>query len=435
MSFLRDSSLVFGYRLVLVAIIFVTDVAIARWFGPAGKGAIAILTVTPAILSVLGQVGQDYALNHAGGRGRTRLLAAFSQSLLITLPLTLLLITGLWLDVFGLRTLLFRGVPIRLQTAQQLAPLLILTEGLFVMGGMLAMSVGRPVMYGQMRVTRRGLVLIGLVTVVLLWGKGSDAAITGYVVVQVVAVLSSALGGALLAGWRFDPPRGLWRELARQGAAAWPGRLAERLQGRVDYVLLGILGSGAAVGVYSVATALAEMLYFVTGSVSATLFSRRAGLVGDLHGRVIRLMVPIAIGIGGLAGLAGTLIVPRLYGQRFAGGVVLLWVLLPGVVGMSLVQILSPYLVQTGRAHMVSVGQAIGVTANIAINVILIPRYAAMGAAIASAISYSATFICIALWTARSDGQTIRQLLLVRADDWRIAIRRARGLLSGSSGS
>lgn len=433
MSFLRDSSLVLFYRLVLVGVIFVTDVAVARWFGPVGKGIVAIVTVTPAILAVLGLFGQDYALNHASASDRDRLRVVFSKALVLSMPVTALIILVLAFNVLGARSLLFRGVPPELELAVYLSLGFIPVDGMFQLAAMLAMSVGRPVLFGKLRVVRRGLVLVGYGLVVLALGANSDSAIRAIPAVQIGAVGLAALGGAVAVGWRFNLPRGDWSALVRQGLAAWPGRIADRLQARADYVLLGILGSSAALGIYSVATALAEMLYFVTGSVSATLFSRQVGTSGGLHARAVRLMVPLAVLVALLAGLAGTVIVPLLYGARFREATVLLWILLPGVVGMSLVQIISPYLVQTGRAHAVSVGQALGVVVNIGLNLVLIPRYSAIGAAISSAVSYLLTFVGIAAWTARADRQPVWRILLARAADWRVMATRARTFIYGEN--
>jgi O-antigen/teichoic acid export membrane protein len=424
MSFLRQSTLVFAYRIVLVGVVFATDVVLARWFGPAGKGAVSLLTVTPIMLAVVAGVGLDYALNHAGHQRGVRVHAVFSRALLLGLGSAAVIGTVLLSDLAGVRTFLYRGVPRELSAATRWSFAIIPAEVLFTLGGMLAITVGRPVLFGQMRVVRRTLVLAAVLVAVGIFGARSDVGITAIVITQVGAIGFVGLAGAIIAGWRGDSPGTGWGGLARQGALAWPARLAERLQTRVDFVLLGVLASGAAVGVYSVGTALAEMLYFVTGSLSTVLFSHRVEPGRGVHHLTLRMMLPIGAALALVAGLAGSAIIPLVYGEDFGAGVPVLWLLLPGALSMSLVQIASPYLVQSGHARSVSAAQLTGLAVNLCLNLVLIPALVERGAAVASSVSYTLTFLIVAWSIGRVDGRGMVRVLVPRHRDW--ADARAR---------
>jgi O-antigen/teichoic acid export membrane protein len=427
MSFLRDSTLVFVYRLVLVAVIFVTDVAIARWFGPAGKGYIAILTITPFLLAVVGGLGLDYGLNELGHRFPARLRGLMGSALLIAAIGEGALVLLLWADAMGSRAWLFTGVPSRLAVALRLGLLLVPAEMFAVLATMYMVTAGSPVAYARSRVWRRAIVF-AVVVVVVAGGERGSLGIEAVVAGHIVGALVPA--GLMLFAVGYRPTRAaLVGGVARSALRAYAGRVAERLQYRVDYVLMGILSTSAQLGVYTVATAIAEMIFFVTGSVGSVLQSRSAETEADLHRRTLRLMMPISVIMAFAAGAAGTLAIPIVYGTRFQAGVWQLWILLPGVVAMSLVQVASPWLVQIGRAGRVSLAQALGLAVNVGINVTLIPRWGAVGAALASSVSYAVTgLLVIGAWLRADAEMSLHGLLPDRAELAEL-LRRMRALL------
>ncbi len=70
----------------------------------------------------------------------------------------------------------------------------------------------------------------------------------------------------------------------------------------------------------------------------------------------------------------------------------------------------------------------LGLGSNVTINILLIPSIGAVGASIASSVSYALTLAVMVLWLARAENRTIYDIMLVRWSDYpevRAALRRA----------
>lgn len=434
MSFLRESGAVLFYRLVLVAVILLTEVLLARVLGPAGRGYVAIFTITPVLIAVVAGCGLDYALNYFGHLDNGSVGSTFRRALGAGLAVALGSSALLATDPGGVLSQLYSGVPEAYGTVERISLALVPAEVFFALSSMLAMTVGRPVLYGKMRLLRRSGALVAVVVAALLLSRNVRLAIVLVIAGQIAA--TALAGGVPLViprkgsnPRRPQPPsrRIGYGALLRYGFRSLPARLAERLQSRIDIVLLGLLSTGSVVGVYSVAAGLAETLFYVSGSLSAVLFARSAEQESEIHVLTLRVMIPFGIGAALILGGSATLLVPLVFGQAFAHAVTLLWILLPGTIAFSLVQITSPYFVQRGLSGVVSLANGIGVICNIALNLVLIPKFHGVGAAIASAVSYGVTGAWVIFRMASVEGGPPERVLVVKRSDllrvWR-AVRR-----------
>lgn len=137
-----------------------------------------------------------------------------------------------------------------------------------------------------------------------------------------------------------------------------------------------------------------------------------------------RLTLPITLlGAVVLAVTAGPLL-RVLYGPLFAPSLQPLWLLLPGVVALSVVKILSADFGARNRPGIVSMVSWISLGATIALDVLLIPGFAASGAAVASSAAYTLSTIVAVAFYGRLTGTPAADLLVPRRSD--------SGLLLGS---
>jgi len=431
MSFLRESTWVVIHRLILVVIVVGNDILLARILGPDGKGYYTILVVTPVLLASVAAGGLDFSLNQLAHRRPARAFSIFNTAAGLGLIGGLGLASLLWFDVLGIGRALFQGVPREFAASLRLAALAIPTEVLFLLAGMLAVSVGRPLAFSRARIVRRGTMLGATLVAAALFRHRMDllllAVLWGFVGAAIVSGAVSLLGAGFRGGG-FDRNVG---EVLKHAAASYPGRVAERLQTRVDVALLGILGSGAQVGVYSVATGMAEAVLLISNSIATVLFGRHAEQQSALHARALRLMVPLSAVLAASVAVGGTVLIPVLWGDRFQGGVLLLALLLPGVVFFSLVQTVTPSLVQAGRGGAVSVAHAVGLAGNILLNILMIPWLGAAAASLASSASYGITLAILLGAVRMRDGVSLRRLVVMNREDLSIVRARLRAFLEG----
>jgi O-antigen/teichoic acid export membrane protein len=164
---------------------------------------------------------------------------------------------------------------------------------------------------------------------------------------------------------------------------------------RIDQVMLGEMAGSEEVGIYSVAVRLAEVWFFIPTaiywSVLPSLVEAKAGHEDLLYERLQKyynLMVLIAYVIAVPVTLLSKWLVPALFGAPYASAGVILAVLIWTNLFTYLEIARSAFfnVMNWNRIYLVTL--ALGAILNVALNMVLIPRYGGLGAAIASCISY-----------------------------------------------
>jgi polysaccharide transporter, PST family len=237
------------------------------------------------------------------------------------------------------------------------------------------------------------LVLTAAPLIAFAWAALGEAALTAAFLVVAYRVNHHSM-----RGWRYD---GLVaRELLRD---SWPlllSSLAALLYLRLDVVMLQQMVGDREVGIYAAATRISEVWYFlpmvVTASVSPSII-KCYGTDPDLYrSRLQRLyfyMTWMAIALSLPISLTSGWIVRLLYGVQFKQAGPVLAVHLWASVAVFLGVASSQYLLIEQLQKISFYRTLIGLICNIVLNLVLIPRFGAMGAAIATVVSYSmATF-------------------------------------------
>ncbi len=96
-----------------------------------------------------------------------------------------------------------------------------------------------------------------------------------------------------------------------------------------------------------------------------------------------------------------------------------LWALLPGIVAMAAQRSCGIFLVKRDHPWLISglLGLAVGV--NVLLNLVLIPRWGAVGAALASSASYVLSAAVFVLWVTRAAGRPFQEGCRLNAADVR----------------
>jgi O-antigen/teichoic acid export membrane protein len=227
-------------------------------------------------------------------------------------------------------------------------------------------------------------------TIWLGWGLTTDRAVIAWAVAQAVA--AGVLIGAAARGTGFGRPDfRLMRESIRFGLRAWLGGLAYLLNARVDQVLLGLLATQAALGTYAVAVNASEVLFYLPSAVATALLpavassDAAAGVERTL--RVFRAVTILTIGAVMVAAVLGPFLIPIVFGSRYEGAVEpFLW-LLPSAFGFVGTAVFSNALLASGAPALSSLGPVVSLVIGVALDIVLMPRYEATGAAIAASVA------------------------------------------------
>ncbi len=264
-----------------------------------------------------------------------------------------------------------------------------------------------------------------------------------------VGILHWALTARLLGKLVSLVPRylpDLLHRALRFGLSLHVGLIMVFLQLRADVFLLERLSGFAAVGVYTLAVMMAESIWMMTDAIAVTFLPHQVEAsttdAGRITLRACRFNILLALlGGAGLA-LVSYPVVRFAYGTPFLPAIPALLGLLPGVVCYSVQRVCGAYLLRLNHPLRMSAILGGAVVLNLGLNLLLIPRWGIVGAALASTASYALSAGLFLAWALRvsslslqdllrfapEDHQAFRRLLTLRSGTWRLRGNRGESV-------
>jgi O-antigen/teichoic acid export membrane protein len=174
---------------------------------------------------------------------------------------------------------------------------------------------------------------------------------------------------------------------------------------RLDQWLMGAMSSARELGLYSVAVAWAEALWYLPTAlkfVQRPYLVRSARLDAGRQAAIGFRAAALASAVLGIVMIAAApVLCATLFGQRFHGSITELRILVPGAIGVVALTVLGNALVAQRRPLLSSLALGAGFVCTVVLDVLLIPAYAGRGAAIASTIAYTAAGALMSLFFVR----------------------------------
>jgi len=199
--------------------------------------------------------------------------------------------------------------------------------------------------------------------------------------------------GLRLQAWSFNPHMAV--QLFKD---SWPmmfSAFVTLVYLRIDQVMLGTLAGNAEVGIYSAAVRLAEPWGFVAMAICASVFPAivKTGTSDSVEfdaklQRLYNLMALLAYGVAIPTTFLSGWLVNTLYGPAYNKAGPLLALLVWGSLFTNLGTARTIYMITMNRTRANFLSLLSGAVINIMLNFFLIPSYGAMGAVIASLVSY-----------------------------------------------
>jgi O-antigen/teichoic acid export membrane protein len=221
---------------------------------------------------------------------------------------------------------------------------------------------------------------------------------TGLLISALVGADVLVVGGIAARLILLGYPRGWGRpdvrlagEICRYGIRGQVGGMLSLVNLRLDVAILGALVGPGTLGVYAVASKYAELLRLPGLAITYVLYPRLAMRDGKDAARDVSRLLPRAFVLTALAAIplaAAVPLLPLIYGSAFVGAMIPAWILLFGLVGEGVAGLVSAYLYGVGRPGANSLALSVSVVVTIVLDVLLIPHYHAVGAAVASAAAY-----------------------------------------------
>jgi O-antigen/teichoic acid export membrane protein len=424
-----------------VVVLFVTQVitagvgifngfVLAHLLGPSAKGDYYLLTLLPSTIMVLIQLGLPQAFGYFAARGATRGLTARTLVLTAAIALPAFAAAVALLPVLQ-STFMAGESPGQIVFALLALPLAL--NATFTTGIVLGRQAVR--WYSAVSVTHAVAYSLLLLVVVAALGLGLAGALVVFVAVTGIQAAGSLLGATRATADREGATSVPVRELFRYGLPLYPSIITQFFSYRADVFMLAFLlpDASAPLGYYSMGVSMAEMVFFFPNAVSILLFPHVAGSAREDSDRQIPMVTRVTLlttAFFGLALVPVAFVLITVLLPTFTPALPALYILLPGVVALSISKVLSGYLAGLGRTGLTSALSIAAFVLNIAVNLVLIPRFGILGAATASLISYTASSLAYTVIASRLAGARWIDFWIPRPSDIRFAVGTITTLLT-----
>ena len=258
------------------------------------------------------------------------------------------------------------------------------------------------------------LVLFDAPLVAFAWAGCADLALGA-----IGFILAYKAGNFRIGEWKFSASMavGLLRD-------SWPLLLADvvmLIYMRVDKVMIGEMAGNTELGIYSVATMLAEAMYFIPMAVTSSMYpsiveaAREGGEKLDvLMQKNYSLMAFLGYAVALPVTFLASWLIPALFGAAYGrAGLMLIGLAWAGLFfNLSLAR--GSFLAANNWTRIQLFADFTGCVINVGLNLILIPLYGGMGAVIASCVAYwfVAHGVCFTIRPLRRTGGLMTKAML-----------------------
>jgi O-antigen/teichoic acid export membrane protein len=438
--FIRNVLWTFSTELLVLGGNFLTGILLARGLSVPERGLMALVMALPWTAAGLVNLGLPQAsiflIARKKYQSRPVILALIGLSLLLGAAaiLTLLLLKSTILGSF------LKDLP-----EQYYLPLVLLIPLLLMDGILLAYLRVRQRfdLFNLRRLGNSVLLLSGFSAALLILNGGLDAAIWVYITATVVLLALSILLAVREKPAGGNYPKKLAQESLSYGAKSYLQNLAGALNYRLDVYLLAFFLAPEFVAYYAIATAVAEVAWYVPDTVGVVLFPRLSSTsldeINQITARVCRNTVAFTSAVVAGLALTGWWLVPILYGQAYRASSLPLLILLPGIVAMAVYKILTRNYSSRNRQEVSIAAAFTALGLNVGLNIVLIPALGVPGAALASTLAYTTAGGLMLIFFSRETGLGWQDLLLPRAGElnghWQWAKMTLRKRVNGMRAS
>lgn len=406
MPFLGSVVSILSAAVSVHAVSVVLRLALAARLSPYLYGVFVLVLLAPEYAEKLFRFGVDDAGIYWGSKDKPAFgVIAWNAHLLTAalslFPAALIYFTG---DAFAAVFLKGADFP------DEMALLVACTVPFFFLlrtSGKMLLAAGRVRAFNLYSYVPPAAGLAAALFVTVVFKRGAMLALGAYFGViagfAVAALVYFHAGGLFV--YRFDAARA--RDLLAYGMRLYLPNALQYLHYRLDYLLLAGMLSPKEVGLYSVAVSLAEVMRKVPNVVSAVLFPKvaesGASEAGALTARALRHWIWLGVLSVVPFFAAAVYVLLPLVGAEYGPLGAPLAALLPGMIGAGAFQLLSSHAYGSGAPQRVAAAVAVGLVLNIALNVVLIPRWGIVGCAASSSLSYAVVPVLLLAGLRRSE--------------------------------
>nr|WP_304216779.1 flippase [Fredinandcohnia onubensis] len=422
-QFIKNTLMTISRQVSAILIGLLYTVIIARVLGPTGNGIYQLIILLPTMLLTIFNLGVGSSSVYYIGRKQYSV-----EDILKTNSRSGVLLSFLSVILGALFLLFFSGQFFQDVDPIYLFAILLLMPFLFLNEYFLVIFQGKQDFksYNMLSLSRQIIAL--LFTVLFLVIIRLD------ILGAVLAFIFGILAQYLLSRYFLKKKLGIrgkdgayskdyFKKSISYGLKAHISNILSFINYRSDIFIISFYINPAAVGIYTAAVSISERLWIVSQAISSVLFPTVSSLDNQdeknhLTSVLSRNVLWLSIFGGLIFYLLSDLIILILFGKEYIESSLAIKFLLPGIVLFSVDRILSNDLAGRGKPEINMNVSIFTVISNIVLNIILVPIYGILGAAIATSITYSLATIIKLFIFKKQTGVKISKLLLIQSEDY-----------------
>jgi len=410
----------FGTSIIILVINILGGILTARLLGPLGKGQLTAVTLWPAVLAALGNLGLvESIVYYIGKENGNNVKNVWSGALLLAIFQS---ITLIFLGYIFLPVLMYQYSSSFIRIARYyllFIPLNILTlYGIAIFQGRLLMGL-----YNLVRLLVTCSYLVG-VLILALFNKLTVEYCVAILLLSNTIVLGFELYWLRKFGWLMIGTNFKYiRKMITFGLKAHIGNISSLLNSRMDQMVMAIVLEPELLGLYVVAVTISGGVNIATSAIAIVTFptlSNQKSIVRQkkVFTRLIRLTfwssLTIAIFLLSVTGLLITI----LFGEDFTPAIPSARVLIFAAIMSGMNTTLASGLRGFGKPSIPSLGELISLAFTGVMLLLLLPKWNILGAAMASLLAYSANFLFMYLYVWWKLSIPPQKAVFPQPEDW-----------------
>ena len=183
------------------------------------------------------------------------------------------------------------------------------------------------------------------------------------------------------------------------GGVAYIGGIAQFLSFKLDYWFIEYYLGGSSLGIYSLSSSLAQMLWFIPASIGSVIFPSFIN-ISNLEKRnktikIVKLTSVISVFIAIVVYFFSDFTINLVYGQEYRESAKYLKILLIGCVPYAISPIIASYFLSKNLLKYNLAASFFGFLVSLILDIYFIPKYGLTGAAWTTALSYFSTTVFV----------------------------------------
>lgn len=415
--FVADFLALVNSRFITIGVGLLTSIITARVMGPEKRGDYAAILAVPTLLVPLGELGLRQSAIFFIGKKKLDNQSVISTLGLINLFTSFLVIISSFVIYLVLGHIATYGLIL-------IAVAIVLIPPRFISSTFSGVIIGN----GEIKKVAHGEILTQVSYLLLL---------CLFIIPQTTQVLgvvaAAGLPFVLQTIYILDLVRkygrinvryisGVPKQMLKTGFMYGITLFVLQLNYRLDIIILEQLTTAAEVGIYSVGVTIVEMLWILPMALTQVNHMHSAIARDSIeYARKTAQLLRVVLWLGALSGLLVFLFIPQLvvfiYGEDYRASADVVRMLLLGIWAGLIFKVLNSDLAGRGRPEVALKVYGLALTFNVIANIILIPHYGVMGAALSSTFSYSLGAILFAVVYARISNLKLSELFMLRKSD------------------